>query len=336
MTPDARRLISLVVPVLNEEDNIDQLYAAAERAMRALPEFDYEFVFTDNHSTDGTFARLHTLAERDPRVRVLRFSRNFGYQRSIYTGYLHCRGDAAIQLDCDLQDPPDMIVEFVRHWQDGCHVVYGVRRSRQEGWLINLGRKAFYRLIDALSEDRLPLDAGDFRLIDRRVINELKRIDDYHPYVRGLIATMGFRQVGVPYDRRERARGTSKFSLSSLVRLAIDGILSHSIIPLRMASLFGIGTSLLTALGVAGYGILKVVFGREWPAGFATTTMLLLFSLSLISMFLGIIGEYLGRIYQQLKRRPLTIIQDAINVPLEESVCPRYAQRFTDNMARAA
>ena len=314
------RLISIVVPVFNEEDNIVPLYDRVLKVMFSLADrYDYEFIFTDNHSTDMTFERLEQLARRDERVRVYRFSRNFGFQRSIYTGYVNANGDAAIQLDCDLQDPPELITDFVRHWAEGYQVVYGVRRSRKESRMINRVRKVFYWLIDVLSEDSLPHDAGDFRLVDRRILDELKKFDDYQPYLRGTIAAMGFKQIGVPYDRAERFSGTSKFSLGALFKLATDGILNHSIIPLRISTFTGLTISMVTFLGIIGYLIGKLLLGKEWPAGFATTTALILLSLSLNALFLGIIGEYIGRIYQQVKKRPLTIVERTVNSVEQEA-----------------
>ncbi len=311
---DARKkCISIVVPVFNEEDNVLSLYNTVTEVMSSLSDnYDYELIFTDNHSTDNTYDKMAQLATTDKRVRVYRFSRNFGYQRSIITGYLKARGDAAIQLDCDMQDPPHMIPEFVRQWDQGYKVVYGVRRFRKENWGITFLRKVFYRLINMLSDDHLPLDAGDFRLIDRCVLNELKNIDDSQPYLRGTIAAMGFRQIGIPYDRSERACGESKFSFSDLLGLAIDGILNHSIVPLRIATYTGLVVSTLTFFAMGIYAIGKFLLGQNWPAGFATTTVLLLLSISLNALFLGIIGEYLGRIYKQVKKRSLTIIEKQI------------------------
>ncbi len=171
-----RKLISIIVPVLNEDQNIARLYKTVNDTLAPLaPRYDVEFVFTDNHSTDNSYQMLKALGDSDPRVRVIRFSRNFGYQASIMTGYLNARGDAVIQLDCDLQDPPSMIVDFIHHWESGYRVVYGVRKQRKEGWLVTSLRKVFYRLINALSEHPLPVDAGDFRLVDRRIVDELAK-----------------------------------------------------------------------------------------------------------------------------------------------------------------
>lgn len=309
-----RKLISLVVPVYNEEGNVFPLYDAASEIMgRVAERYDWELVFTDNHSTDGTFAELTQLAARDPRVRVFRFSRNFGFQRSIFTGYMKARGDAAVQLDCDLQDPPALILRFIEEWEAGYKVVYGVRRSRQEGYSLTLVRRIFYWLIDLLSEDHLPRDAGDFRLVDRQVLDVLRQIDDHKPYLRGILATLGFAQKGVPYDRPARQRGESKFSMRDLFALAFDGILSHSTVPLRVATYTGLTVSVLTFLAIIGYSVGKLVYDKDWPAGFATTTLLLLLSLSLNALFLGVIGEYVGRIYQQVRRRPVTIIEHTLD-----------------------
>lgn len=305
-----KKLISIVVPVFNEEENIEPLYRAVTSVMaKQSDRYEYEFVFTDNHSSDQTFQRLEKLAVEDKRVRAIRFTRNFGYQRSIYMGYMKTRGDAAIQLDCDLQDPPELIPEFIQQWEAGYQVVYGIRRGRKEGWLITKIRKIFYRLIDLISEDGLPHDAGDFRLLDRQVLDELRRIEDYQPYLRGTIAALGFKQTGIPYDREARKRGKSKFSFRQYIHLALDGILNHSVVPLRMATYIGLALSVITVIILVVYAVGRFTFGKDWPAGFTTTTSLILLSISLNAIFLGIIGEYLGRIYKQVKKKPLTRVE---------------------------
>jgi len=307
-------LVSLVVPVLNEELNIMPFYADVRRVIDPLAkEYEFELLFTDNHSTDTTPELLRELARADPRVLAYRFSRNFGYQRSILTAYLKCRGDAAIQLDCDLQDPTDLIVAFLKHWREGYDVVYGTRVSRLESWKWSLARKAFYSLVDFLSDDPIPLGAGDFRLISRRVIEELRRIDDTRPYLRGTIATLGFNQLGIDYERGARVRGTTKFSIYDNVMLALDGIINQSVVPLRVATYVGIGVSFLTLLAIMGYLIAYFTVGFRAPAGFTTITVLILGSLSINAMLLGILGEYLGRIYMQMKKKSLSIIEKELH-----------------------
>jgi len=308
------KLISICIPVYNEEQNIEPLYEALLLVMTQVSDrYDFELLFTDNHSSDRTFEVLEHLARRDSRVRVMRFSRNFGFQRSIFTAYISARGAAAVEIDCDLQDPPALILEFIHKWESGYRVVYGVRSARKESWWMNLTRGVFYRLIDFLSEDELPLDAGDFRLVDRCVLEELRKFEDYQPYLRGTIASLGFDQIGIPYDRAERQLGESKFSFRELMGLALDGILNHSVVPLRIATYLGLAISGSTLVAIFGYLIGRVVLGKNWPPGFASIVVLILGSLSLNALFLGIIGEYLGRIYRQVKRRPLTVIERELN-----------------------
>lgn len=322
------KLISICVPVYNEDQNIEPLYEALLLVMAQVSDrYDFELLFTDNHSSDRTFEVLERLARRDSRVRVMRFSRNFGFQRSIFTAYISARGAAAVEIDCDLQDPPALILEFIRRWESGYRVVYGVRSARKESWWMNLTRGVFYRLIDSLSEDELPLDAGDFRLVDRCVLEELRKFEDYQPYLRGTIATLGFDQIGIPYDRAERQHGESKFSFRELMGLALDGILNHSVVPLRIATYLGLAISASTLLAICGYLIGRLVLGRNWPPGFASIVVLILGSLSLNALFLGIIGEYLGRIYRQVKRRPLTIIERELNATGSRTTDPQAATR---------
>lgn len=311
-----RPLVSLIIPVLDEEENVERAYRAVADEIEGLAaEYEFEIIFTDNHSRDRTPAILQEIAHRDSRIRVIRFSRNFGYQRSLFVGYLNAAGACAIQLDCDLQDPPSLIPEMLRNWRAGYAVVYGVRRSRQEGWLITRLRHLFYWAIRSLSEDDLPTDAGDFRLVDRRVLDELHFVDDATPYLRGLFSSLGFSQIGIPYDRAGREAGRSKFSFLKLVQLSLDGVVNHSLVPLRVASLTGLLVALATLAAIGVYLVGRLVFGQDWPAGFATTTMLLLLSITLNATFLGVIGEYLGRIYLQTKRRPLAVVEQSLNIP---------------------
>jgi glycosyltransferase involved in cell wall biosynthesis len=307
-------LISIVLPAYNEELNIRPLFERLDPILAHLSDrFRFEFIVTDNHSTDRTFAVLQEVAAGDPRVRVFRLSRNFGFQRSILTGYMQCRGDAAIQLDVDLQDPPELIPVFLDRWQAGADVVYGVRIERSEGRVITFARSLFYRLIDLLSEDKLPVDAGDFRLISRRVIDIVCAYRDANPYLRGTIAALGFEQVGISYARSARKFGESKFPFSKLLSLALDGILNHSTVPLRFATYFGLATSVLTVVLMLCYTVGRLILGAVWPAGFTTLAALILLSISINAMLLGIIGEYLGRMYRQVRETPVSIIESVVD-----------------------
>lgn len=310
------RLLTVVIPVFNEEDNIEPLYQRLSDVIdRTSDRYEFEILFTDNHSTDATFETISRLAENDDRIRCLRFSRNFGFQRSILTGYRAARGAAAIQIDADLQDPPELINEFIAQWEAGYDVVYGVRRNRKEGKVITLARRIFYWTINKLSTDDLPQDAGDFRLVDAKILDALREIDDYHPYLRGLIASFGFEQTGVPYDRGARTHGDSKFSLGKLAGLAMDGILLHSVVPLRVATGVAFLMSLFMLIGIGVYLFARLILNQDWPAGFATLAILTMVGITLNAVFLGVIGEYLGRMYQQIKKRPLTLVEQEIPNP---------------------
>ncbi len=306
-------LISVIVPCYNEEATVDRAYQAISAVLRGIPGASYEILFSDNHSTDRTFERLSRIAAGDKRVRVIRYSRNFGYHRSVLYAYQQARGDCAVQVDCDLQDPPELIPQMLAMWQQGHQVVYGIRRSLPDGATTAFARRLFYRLIRAMSDDDLPLNAGEFRLVDRRILDELRGIEDTTPYVRGLISAMGFSQVGILYDRQERIAGESKFPLRKMVSMAADGLLNHSLAPLRFASAVALIVGAVTFLLLIGYLGGRLLFGADWPAGFATTTLLLLLSITLNAMCFGILGEYVGRMFQQTKRRPLPIVEQEIN-----------------------
>ncbi|MFH1800850.1 MAG: glycosyltransferase family 2 protein [Candidatus Omnitrophota bacterium] len=315
-----KNLISIVVPVYNEEDNVAICYSAVKSELDKITDrYDYEFVFTDNCSTDKTFQLLAEIAEKDPRVKVARFSKNFGYQKSIFTGYCLAAGAAAIEMDADLQDPPQLIHEFIGQWEKGFQVVFGIRRSRQESWWKAKIRKVFYRWINFLSSEDLPLNAGDFRLVDRVILDQLRQLYDATPYLRGTIATLGFRQIGIPYDRAPRIRGKGKFSIPQLFALALDGILNHSVVPLRVATFTGFAFSGGLLFYFLVLSILTVFFDVPWPKGFATLTILILISISLNALFLGIIGEYLGRIYKQIKAQALVVIDQTLNLDKQKT-----------------
>ena len=312
---DPRPLISIVIPVFNEERNVRLAYDAVTGLFETLADrYRLELFFSDNHSTDGTEAELEKLTASDPRVKVIRLARNFGFQRSVMTAYRHVTGDAAIQLDCDLQDPTDIIPEFLKLWEEGHDVVVGIRRKRQEGRALQAGRRAFYRLVKSISDDNIVENAGDFRLVDRSVLDRLAGISDARPYTRGLVSSLAVSQVGVEYDRAERQFEQSKFPLRRLLGFATDGIVSHSLVPLRMASVVGLFVFCLSLVMALYYIVTYFFFGASWPRGFATLVIFLLMSISLNAIFIGIVGEYVGRIYDEVRTRPLSLIEKSVNL----------------------
>jgi glycosyltransferase involved in cell wall biosynthesis len=274
---------------------------------------NFEIVYVDDGSTDSTPAVLRELQASDTRVRVVRFSRNFGHQVAITAGLEHASGDAVVIIDADLQDPPEVITEFLAKWLDGYDVVYGVRTERDgESAFKQVSAKIFYRFFSHMSETRMPLDTGDFRLLDRRVVDALISMPERDRFVRGMVSWLGFSQVAVPYHRASRVAGTTKFSLFKMVRFALDGIFSFSILPLRLATWTGFAAS-----AVAIAGIVAVLLERFFQVpglvkGWSSAVIGELFIGGVQLVCLGIIGEYVGRIYGESKRRPLYIVRERI------------------------
>lgn len=312
-----KRLITISVPVYDEEDNIASLMTRLKMFSESQPDYDFEFLFTDNASEDRTYERLAEEAKADPRVRVVRFSRNFGYQRSILTNFLMARGDAAVQVDADLQDPPEMIVQFLKHWEQGYKVVYGIRRRRSEARLMEACRKLYYRGIRSISDVNLPKDAGDFRLIDRTIIEHLRTIQDKSPYLRGLIAALGYRQIGIEYDRVQRTAGATKFNFLRLARLGIDGVVSQSTAPLHYITMFGFVLCALSGLVSVSYLFYWAANWQTIAAGFTTLVLLQLVTIGLNAAFLGVLGEYLARVTENVRGHPFVVIERTINDGVE-------------------
>lgn len=315
---DMLPLISICIPVLNESGNIDALYlrlSALSEKMKARCRL--EFVFSDNHSSDETWEKLTALAEVDPRVRAVRFAKNVGFQRSILANFMHTRGEAVLQIDADLQDPPELLEQFFEKWKRGYHVVYGVRRKRRENPLINSFRRLGYWFIDMVSEHPIPRDVGDFRLVDRKIIDALSKMKTPSPYLRGMIAGLGFKQTGIVYDRDARVAGESKFGLSRLVRLGLTAVFNHSSVPLRFATLAGLVMLGVSVIGSFYYFLLRALH-PELPQGLASIHILVLFSAGLQSLLLGVIGEYLLRIYLILRAEPVAIVEQALNISDDE------------------
>jgi dolichol-phosphate mannosyltransferase len=305
----------VVSPVFCEEGTIGEFYTRTKRALEALPPgCRHEIVFVDDGSTDGSPAALLQLSQQDPAVRVVSLSRNFGHQAALTAGLDHAAGDVVITLDADLQDPPEVIPEMVRLWQQGWRVVYGVRRTRKgEGAFKRLTARVFYRLLSGLSDVRIPLDSGDFRLMDRAVVDALAELREESRYLRGMVSWVGFRQCPLEYDRDPRYTGETKFSLRRMLRFAIDGISSFSDKPLRVAGQFGMlvtaGSLLLMLWVIVG----KLIDPSKSIAGWASLMAVVLFLGGVQLVSIGLLGEYIGRIFRQTKGRPLYVVAGRTN-----------------------
>jgi glycosyltransferase involved in cell wall biosynthesis len=306
-----RPVLSVVAPVFNEVETVPHFYQRVVEVMETLGE-PFEIVLINDGSSDGSFQALRALHERDPRVRVVDFSRNFGHQVAISAGLDHARGDAIIIIDSDLQDPPEVIPELVARWRAGAEVVYAQRRQRAGETRFKLmTAAAFYRLIERLTSVQIPRDTGDFRLVDRRVATALIAMREHHRFMRGLSAWVGFRQEAVLYDRHERFAGQTKYPLKKMIRFALDAITGFSYVPLQLATSFGFVLAGLSLLGILIAAILRIFTGAI--VGQATTLILVLLLGGIQLIFLGIIGEYLGRIYDEVRARPLYIVRQVLD-----------------------
>ena len=310
--------ISIITAVFNEEDNVREAHETIKKLFASLPQYDYEHIFMDNCSTDGTLPLLREIAAGDKRVKILSYSKNFGPIKTEMIGYQYASGDAVVCFDANLKDPPELIPTFIKYWEEGYDVVYGVRNKTQDQILMRFMRKAFYRICSLLSEEPLPENAGGFRLVDRKVVNELVRLDDYKPYVRGLITSIGFKQIGVEYTRRARRKGKSKSDLRSLIDFAINAFISYSIVPIRFCTYSGIILSALSFLTAVGYALLKIIYPKVQAPGIATVIVMIFFFSGIQLFFLGIIGEYVGAIHSQVRKKPFVVIKEKINYAGEE------------------
>jgi glycosyltransferase involved in cell wall biosynthesis len=306
----SRPTLSLVVPVFNEQEILPAFYERATATLRGCCSA-YEIIFVDDGSTDGSFDALQRLAAADAHVRVVSFSRNFGHQTAVTAGMNYSSGAAVVVIDGDLQDPPELIPDMLGRWRDGFQVVYAVRRTRREHALKRAAYRTFYRLLRRLSYVNMPLDAGDFALMDRCVVDLLNQMPERNRFVRGIRAWVGFRQTGIEYDRDPRFAGESKYPLTKLMRLAYDGVVSYSFVPLRLVTQLGFLISLV-AFGMMTYILmLKIVWGISL-VGWTSTIIVILFLGGVQLLSLGILGEYIGRIFDEVKRRPLYVVKDLI------------------------
>lgn len=314
-------LLSVIIPIYFDEDNIEAMYQRLKPVLVGLgADVQHEIVYVNDGSTDRSLELLVGLANRDDVVRVIDLSRNFGHQRAITAGMDYARGDVVVIIDSDLQDPPELIPEMIRRWRDGFMVVYGQRtRRHNESIFKKTTAKIFYRLLARWSEVDIPLDTGDFRLMDRRVVNQLRTMREESRYIRGLVAWLGFRQCALEYEREGRHAGETGYTLRKLFQLAFDGITGFSDRPLHIASKVGLLITAISAALGAWLIVEKLLNPNVILQGWTSLVLVVLFFGGVQLMTIGLLGLYVGRVYREVKRRPLYVVNDSYGVPLDGS-----------------
>jgi len=299
--------LSVVIPIYNEEENISVLYS---RLVRVLDDtrIDFEIVFVDDGSRDRSLQGLKELEASDKRVVVIELARNFGHQVAITAGLDFARGNAIAVMDADLQDPPEVLPDFIAKWREGYEVVYAIRERRKETWLMRTSYATFYRLLRHVANIDIPLDAGDFCVMDRRVVDLLKSMPERSRFIRGIRSWVGLNQIGLPFERHARHAGTTKYSVGRLMLLALDGLISFSYLPLRIITVLGISVSFLSMLMAIFFFVKKLLYGLS-PPGFASIMVSIFFLAGIQLITLGVIGEYVGRIFEEAKKRPIYILR---------------------------
>jgi len=321
--PRSPELVSVVAPIFNEEGTIGEFHARVCAALQGLP---FELVLVDDGSSDGSPLMLETLAASDPRVRVIHLSRNFGHQTALTAGLDHASGDAVVMLDADLQDPPELITTMLEHWRAGCDVVYAVRQERlgESRFKLTTARW-FYRLFDKLAQVPLEHNSGDFRLLDRRALDALLSMRERNRFLRGMTVWVGYTQAAVPYQRDFRYAGETKYTLSKMLKFSLDAISSFSHRPLQLATLFGFLISTLAFVAIPIVVVLRIL-GSYLP-GFSALTIVVLLLGGIELIAIGIIGEYVGRIYDEVKGRPLYLVRARRNLTDPDARQPSTGQR---------
>jgi polyisoprenyl-phosphate glycosyltransferase len=310
-------LISIVTPCFNEEDNVDELYRRIRGEFEKLPQYRYEHIYIDNASTDRTVERVKALAAQDPRVKLIVNARNFGHIRSPLHGVLAARGDAIIAMASDLQDPPELIGEFLEKWEAGYKIAIGVKPTSNETLAMSLVRKLYYMTIGRISDIQLIPNYTGFGLYDRSVIEIIRKIDDPYPYFRGLIAELGIEYAAIPFEQPRRLRGITKNNFYTLYDIAMLGITSHSKVPIRLATMAGFALSVLSLAISLTYLALKLLFWESFSFGMAPILISLFFFASVQLFFIGIIGEYVAAIHTQVMKRPLVVEKERINFDVD-------------------
>jgi polyisoprenyl-phosphate glycosyltransferase len=337
MSPPFR--LSVAIPLHNEEAGIPELLRRLGAVLDSIPGGPHEIVFVDDGSRDRTLELLHAAAVKDPRLVVVALSRNFGHQPALTAALDYVSGDVVVAMDGDLQDRPEAIPALLAKHREGFDVVYARRVKRKESWPLRLSYFVFYRMLASLADTRLPPDSGDFALMSRQVVEQMRAAPEHNRYLRGLRAWVGFRQTGVVVERDERFAGTTNYGPLKLLKLASDGLFSFSIVPLRAAALLGLAAILLST-GFSIYTLYAKLFLHRAPAGFTSIMLFMSFLAGVQLFFLGVIGEYVGRIYNETKRRPLYVVgsvaRDGTEIPAETHrfVTPQYTPKFDPQRTR--
>ena len=305
-----KKLVSILIPAYNEEEVLDMLYDRLDKLAKDNDSYSFEFVFVNDGSRDGTLDILRAYAERDDRVAYINLSRNFGKEIAMIAGFDHVKGDAMVIIDADLQDPPELIPQMLKYWEEGYDDVYARRRSREgETWLKKKTSTLYYQLLQKSTRIPIQRDTGDFRLLNRRAIDALKEFRESERYTKGMFSWIGFKKKEILYDRDPRAAGTTKWNYSKLVDLAIDGITSFTTAPLRITTFIGGFISLIAFVYIL-YLLIRPLFGVPTGAGYSSTMAVILFLGGVQLLSLGVIGEYIGRIFNETKRRPLYFVEE--------------------------
>jgi len=305
--PQKNPVLGIVIPCFNEEEVIPFLLGKLKKFADSIPNSVY-FLLVDDGSSDQTFSLLKEASQEDPRFAVLQLSRNFGHQPAVSAGLAHIQGDVIAVIDADLQDPVENLSKMLLKWEEGFDVVYGIRKKRKGNIFLRMAYLIFYRFLKKIANIDLPVDAGDFSLMDRKVVDLINKMPEHNRFVRGLRGWVGFKQIGIPYDRLPRVAGSPKYFLTRLFHLALDGIFSFSTLPLRLATFMGIFSAFLGFLYLL-YALFHAIFMGKTPPGWASLVIIILFLGGVQLFVIGIVGEYVGRIFDEVKRRPLYIIQ---------------------------
>lgn len=310
---EQKKLISITSPCFNEEGNIEELYKRVVKVMDALPEYNFEYVFIDNASTDGTIEKLRALASKDVRVKVIINTRNFGHIRSPYWGIINTNGIATIYLASDLQDPPELIPEFIKQWKMGYRIVMAIKPVTSANPVMHYLRRSYYRMLDTISDVSITKDATGFGLYDKVVLDHIRKINDPYPFLRGLICELGYKIKTIPFNQPRRLKGISKNNFYSLFDIALLGVVGHSMVPIRLASILGFIVAFLCLLSALMLLIAKMLFWDDFPIGYAPIGIGVLLIFGILLFFIGMVGEYVGVIHSKIQQHPIVVEEERIN-----------------------